>query len=528
MPNYQQHNQQHNQQQYQRNQRHRYDWLHLRRLAVFTAAVATTTGIGLAQATPTTAASIAALSSPAGATGNYSMGEAAAGNCPVDKNWLLSPSLPQEVKKSAGNESNFCDFYQFTTQAYLYLMSQAADGFRQFQQQERFPLLEFTDTATNKNVPLNSCDNQISGQTLRTSLQKSSMSTGQAGGGATIYAQDGNVVYYDVRFSRNLCDLSGSAVELQKQQLTNFPAGTYELKFAWRVLSAAEVAQNLYVTQQTTLNNKPVTLGLQGMHLVTATKDHPEFIWATFEHRLNSPNCAGEGNTHWTFASQSCAAGLPGTNSSGNACKFNQPPQNLTEPTGTPTNICRVFPFGTDPSDLKAAENLAAINQQNTELQQYLSQPDAPKALQVLRSYFNVGAIWASDIGTNADSGSVGNQRGSLRLANTVAETAHQNVNLTAGFVSNCFGCHNYKGTKQVVRNNITSQQLSHIFRDIKIGQGQWLDITAGSTISSQQSAAQICPNVCQKQGANYLMWNGNWTNSNSSAGSVCGCALKK
>jgi len=454
--------------------------------------------------------------------------QAVAGSCPVDSSWILRPSLPQEVKKSAGTASNFCDFYQFSTQAYLYLMSQASNGLRQFQQQQQFPLLEFGDN----NQPLNPCDNEISGLTLRTSLQKKPLSTGQAGGGATIYAQDGHVVYYDVRFSRNLCTLSGSAVELQKQQITNFPAGTYELKFAWRVLSAAEIAQGSYVTQQATLNKQMVTLGLQGMHLVSATKDHPEFVWATFEHRLNSPDCAGQANANWTFASQSCAAGLPATAAAGNACQFNQPPHHLTNPTGTPTNICRVYPFGTDPQDLKAAENLAAISQQNTELQRYLSEPEAPKALQVLRNYFVVGALWASNIGTDADSASVGNQRGSLRLANTVAETAHQQVDLKSPtFVSNCFGCHNYTGSNKVVHNNITSQQLSHIFRDIKIGQGQWLDVSASTVIGSNQSAAQICGDaktgVCVST-APYLQWNGNWTNSNTSAGSVCGCELKK
>ncbi len=47
---------------------------------------------------------------------------------------------------------------------------------------------------------------------------------------ATIYDQNGNVVYYDVRFSRNLC-----AVE-QISKLQNFPGGTTELKTAWKVL----------------------------------------------------------------------------------------------------------------------------------------------------------------------------------------------------------------------------------------------------------------------------------------------------
>jgi len=117
-------------------------------------------------------------------------------------------------------------------------------------------VLEFNADGT----PANSCDNTITGPVLRTSLLKAgagtSVTTGQAGGGATIYAQDGNVVYYDVRFNRALCGLTGSAVELQKQNTKNFPAGTMELKFGWKVLSDAEVAANTFVTQNKVLMAK--------------------------------------------------------------------------------------------------------------------------------------------------------------------------------------------------------------------------------------------------------------------------------
>ncbi|HBF47009.1 MAG TPA: mannan-binding protein, partial [Shewanella frigidimarina] len=52
------------------------------------------------------------------------------------------------------------------------------------------------------------------------------------GGGATIYDQNSNVVYYDVQFSKNMCDVK----KIQQQQ--NFPGGTTELKTAWKVLGA--------------------------------------------------------------------------------------------------------------------------------------------------------------------------------------------------------------------------------------------------------------------------------------------------
>ncbi len=449
-------------------------------------------------------------------------------DCAVSPEWLTSPSLPTEVKQSGSDgSSTFCDFYQFSTQTYLYLMSPAkTGGIRNFQVQANYPLLEFNDDGT----PANSCDSTIDGPTIRTSLAKiSSTSTGQAGGGATIYAQDGNVVYYDVRFNKSLCELTASAVEMQKQNLTNFPAGTMELKFAWKILTQSETSGNTFVTQQQVISGKSVTLGLLGMHVIVATKDHPEFVWATYEHQTNTPDCLPSGvqtDTNWMFSSATCTQGLPDSADKSNACKYNQPPKNQTAPTGTPTNICRVHPYGTASGDLKAGENISDIAQQNADLLQLLNKPTTSASMKVLANYFNVGALWVSNIQQSSGGIGVPNERGSLRLANSVAETDYQNVDITSDFASNCFGCHNYIGTGNQVSNNITSQALSHTFRDIKIGQGQAIDVTASTVIGSNASAAGVCDGAkgtCTGT-ASYLKWNGNWTNINTSAGSVCGC----
>ncbi len=453
--------------------------------------------------------------------------------CPVDPAWISNPSLPAEVKKSdSDGTSNFCDFYQFSTQTFLYLMSPSGQGdMRNFQKQASYPVLESNSDGT----PADSCDESIVGPTLRTSLAKD-MSTGQAGGGATIYAQDGNVVYYDVRFNKSLCDVTSSAVEMNSQNLINFPSGTMELKFAWKKLSQSEIDAATFVTQKQVLSGSPATLGLVGMHIAVATTDHPEFVWATYEHKKNTPDCTparANTNKEWMFSSESCANGLPDSADEDDSCKFNQPESNLTSPTGIPTNICRVFPYGTGSSDLKAGENIADITQQNAELLGLLSKPETTPSMKTLTHYFTVGALWVTDITQSSGGIDVPNERGSLRLANSVAETDYQHVDLTADFSSNCFGCHNYKGTSEAVSNNITSQALSHIFTDIKIGQGLDIDVTSSTVIADNSKAAAICggdettKGVCEKS-SSYLKWNGNWTNMNTSAGSVCGCTLSK
>ncbi|MBJ7538598.1 mannan-binding lectin [Marinomonas transparens] len=449
--------------------------------------------------------------------------------CPVDSTWLSSPSLPTEVKKSDGKDSNFCDFYQFSTQTFLYLMSPSASDskVRNFQVQANFPVLEFNGDGT----PADSCDDVIIGPTLRTGLDKSGLSTGQAGGGATIYAQDRNVVYYDVRFDRATCKQTASAVKMNAANQINFSAGTMELKFAWKKLSTAEINSNTFVTQAAPSISG--VLGLVGMHIAVATEDHPEFVWATYEHKINSPDCAFPNvktDTSWMFASASCAAGLPETAKKGNSCNFNNPKSKQTEPMGTPTNICRVHPYGTASGDHKAAENLADVMAQNAGMLALYDKPSTAASMQLLKNYFNVGALWVSDITKNSGGIGVPNERGSLRLANTVAETDYQHVNLNNDFASNCFGCHNYQGTSEQPSNNITSQALSHIFKDIKFGQGLAIDASTSSIITGNGAAPAICAATCNglvSYNGKKPSWNGQWTNINLSAGSVCGCELK-
>lgn len=326
--------------------------------------------------------------------------------------------------------------------------------------------------------------------------------------------------------------LPASAVELAQHNITNFNPGTTELKFAWRVLGNDEILNNSYVMVEQNIGGEVKTLGLVGMHIAVATHDHPEFVWATYEHNTNTPNCDAQGqqaDTNWSFASASCTNKLPlSADKTDTTCKFNQPTVINGPATGTATNICAVYPFGTASGDLKAGENLANIASQNASVYQNLKATHAAPSMQLLNNYFNVGAIWVSD--TDLSSGGIGvpNERGSLRLANTVAETDFQHVNLnytgnSGEFASNCFGCHNFTGKEQPLNNNITTQVLSHSFIDVITGQGKAADVNATSHIGSNSQAKTICKSTCAGTRP-YLSWNGQWTNMNASSGSVCGC----
>jgi hypothetical protein len=461
----------------------------------------------------------------------------AAFNCAANASWFTSPSLPTEVKKSGSDgSSNFCDFYQFTWQTFAYLMasSKASPSLRNFQDNTQYNQLEVNKDGT----PANSCDDKHDSNTLfvRTVKPLEGGTTflipekiGQAGGGATIYDQQGNVVYYDVRFSKGMCDVNGI------KQLQNFPGGTTELKTAWKVMGPSDDASK-YITMDAKIGTQPTTtkLGMVGFHVAAATPDHPEFVWATFEHAVNSPNCVSPTtSTGWSFASKTCSQNLQNKDPLGIVqCSFNDA-KKQTSTTGSATQICREYPYGSAPSDLKFAENTQDITSLNSNVRPYLVGNFA-----VLNNYFNVGDLWVSDIAKSSivgqpGSAQVANQRGSLRLANTVAETDFQAVDLTQPFVSNCFGCHNYVGTALPASGkNTTSGNLSHIFDDIAIGVGQCLDVQAGSVINSQPQAKTQCPGVCTNASAQFT-WNGQWTNQDAKTHqqlpmTVCGCCGQK
>ncbi len=448
-------------------------------------------------------------------------------NCAADSAWFTNPSIPEEVARSGSDgTSSFCDFYQFSWQAFAYLMS-PVDGrkIRKFENTEKYHELEARPDGT----PENSCDSTKKGHTLFVRTRKSVDAgspfavperIGQAGGGATIYDQQKNVVYYDIRFSKNMCDVN--AIKLQN----NFPPGTTELKTAWKVLTDKD-DKSLYITMSTIIGEQttPTELGMIGFHIAIATRDHPEFVWATFEHNVNTPNCVEpQALTGWSFASDVCTAELATSDVLGVVqCRFNypQPQKNLKRVTDSPTEICREYPYGSAPGDPHYDENIDDIITLNTNVQPYLTGSYA-----VLKNYFNLGAIWVSDITKNSD---LSNQRGSLRLANSVAETDFQNVDLNSSFISNCFGCHNYIGTAQPQNNkNTTSGSLSHIFDDITTGSGQCIDVQTSKIINGQPEAKKMCPKTC-KNSSNLLKWNNQWTNQNAQSGSqlpmsVCGC----
>jgi mannan-binding protein len=447
-------------------------------------------------------------------------------------------SLPANIANNpVTGEPEFCEFYQFAEDWFLYLISPSdtsnsgsvTQGATNWENQQRFPLLETKGT--------NSCDDAYPKHALNIRTAKfEDDSEGfvlperidQAGGVYAIYDQQGNVVFYEIRFSKNLCDYPAI------QAKPNFPGKTLEIKLAWRVLNSTDNASDYYQTTAE-ISGKSYTLGLIGLHIVVTADNHPEMVWITLEHNNIAVVCDKAGATQpaYDFTSATCAQNI-------NNCKnLNQTLNSkaVKLPAGTQANdICNAFPYGTvegQPIEKKGGLNIALIQKLNAELQGTIfTQPGLPSSLSVWKNYAFKGALWVSDTRVSS---SATNQRGSLQLANTVMETFFQGTTAKPGSAVNCFACHNYNGTASDTPintgvKNTGKNSISHIFDEIISGQS-CNDVPASQLINNQSQAEANCPATCTGKASN-LAWNGQWTNQNAETGqqlpmTVCGCCIK-
>jgi len=124
----------------------------------------------------------------------------------------------------------------------------------------------------------------------------------QAAGGV-VTDQSGRWLRYEKLMNRAEYDYvtadRWNAPQLQKMKDANdpikIPPGSIEVKASWKVLTTDEIEKKRYYTTQATVCNnpggdrtpcdeKPVTLGLVGLHIVQRTPTAATMFWSTFEH----------------------------------------------------------------------------------------------------------------------------------------------------------------------------------------------------------------------------------------------------
>lgn len=183
-----------------------------------------------------------------------------------------------------------------------------------------------------------------------------------------------------------------------------------------------------------------VTVALVGLHVVGYTVNHPEFLWGTFEHKLNSPatpdnTFPGSGSSPYNYTFYKANTPFSQANQAFDppVLKLNAATQRLTPVTSV---VLENQTGGENHPD--GAGNIAALN---TSAQGFFAGLKPPQAQ--FGSYNLIGTVWMQPNSYNLTSNQA-NATGSINLANATAETFVQTAkNKPVINVTNCFLCHN-------------------------------------------------------------------------------------
>ncbi len=396
--------------------------------------------------------------------------------CTILQAQVLSPTLQTEVPN--GTQAELCDFNVMGWESFLYLVEPVSEGSneRRFEVTQDYPNYLGNQT--------DSCAPQSNQDVLNLLVNATTGPGGpEAGTNVEVYSvgpegtSEGNIVLYNVRFSRNLCGNNGSGATL--------PDNLVEIKTAWRYITPETNALDYYTIDVTLDTGEQMKLGLIGFHLAQTTPLHPEMIWTTWEHIANVPDCVPSDLSPerpangWTMMTNSCAECIGSDNPSDCTAQCTNSEniyinEGRNDSTGSApyiadsTNVCRVFPEGTQNVGTQSEQNRAnirALNEQIIGEDGYLTKLDPSDPQAIWRNYEMVGGIWFNNEGTLEPT----EQSGSLQLANSVMETIFQGTftpgtdtpTSTSGNL-NCFVCHQ-SGSYPAAQ----SGNLSHISRHV-------------------------------------------------------------
>ncbi|HVY68535.1 MAG TPA: hypothetical protein VHH73_01315 [Verrucomicrobiae bacterium] len=230
------------------------------------------------------------------------------------------------------------------------------------------------------------------------------------------------------------------------------PAGAYTTKATVPLLTAVtNNFTNIVVTTSGKVTN--VTVALVGLHVVGYTANHPEFLWGTFEHRLNAPMLADNTFTNTGVSTNNYTFYKAGTSFGAVNIANQGPPPSLTfhQKTSTFSPVTQAVQenrTGGENNSTNGPANIAVLNQSAHQFLVGLT-----NAQSVFANYNLIGTVWLKP---NTYVASITNYSGlftvglcplavgSVNLANTTAETFVQvPSNSNPNTVQNCFLCHN-------------------------------------------------------------------------------------
>jgi hypothetical protein len=413
----------------------------------------------------------------AGGFGNaaYAAPPPPARNCP-QFGWseglgkYLAPNFPFPTQDTASLKAPDCNFHQWSWEAFVWATALISDSGTTV---PRFMTLATPDELLTNNASAG--EPKVRTLTLAARSHTFQGAPGFSEGAGAIVEADGNMlvaqngypVYASVHMNKSYFDTAKKNLiatgGYQSQPATSyFDVGAAVFKATWLRLDSGEkppygayttqaqvpVLQTVVTPGLVTIQPVPgkfvtVTVALIGLHVVGQTVNHPEFLWGTFEHKMNSP--AQPDNTftpsatirnrkNYTLYKANTPFSLVNNAFDPPALRLDDTSQKLTPV----TNVVLENETGGE-NQPDGVGNVFAINSQA----QGAVAKFTPPAQATFASYNLVGTVWMAP-NTYSVTSDQTSAVGSVNLANATAETFFQNArNTPISGVVNCFFCHN-------------------------------------------------------------------------------------
>ncbi|MEZ4817223.1 MAG: hypothetical protein R2776_04540 [Flavobacteriaceae bacterium] len=273
----------------------------------------------------------------------------------------------------------------------------------------------------------------------------------------------------------------------------SFPVGSLEMKSSWIAVEAlSESDQKEYFITEAAILQKDgsylnTSVALLGMHVVGVVENHPEFIWATFEHNDMTPlmdwnSLTASSESNLLFFAEGAASNLDGISWTGKTPKVANQAYTLFQ-----YGVPKVKGNGYLSTSQAEPLNVDNINSINACVANTLND--------VWNNYFYNGSLWINMDGKTPQeqvallislSGNLANSapgdatRGSVNAANSTMETYVQTGasaldSISVASLVSCFSCHNAENFS--AGKPVSPLYISHIFNGyIEASKGKTLD----------------------------------------------------